>query len=97
MAGGLGFEQRHAVSLVHRRPCVQVARGVDGRELARFERAEEAAPSRRGALERAFDLRALLTDAKRRAALGREAAAFIHQERSLDAAAQRLGKLLAAL
>ena len=36
-------------------------------------------------------------DAKRRAALGREAAAFIHQERSLDAAAQRLGKLLAAL
>jgi hypothetical protein len=42
-------------------------------------------------------LRALLTDATRRAALGREAAAFIHQERSLDAAAQRLGKLLAAL
>ena len=45
----------------------------------------------------AVGLRALLTDAKRRAALGREAAAFIHQERSLDAAAQRLGKLLAAL
>ena len=42
-------------------------------------------------------LRALLTDPKRREALGREAAAFIHSERSLDAAAQRLGKLLAAL
>jgi len=45
----------------------------------------------------AVGLRALLTDAKRREALGREAAAFIHTERSLDAAAQRLGKLLAAL
>ena len=45
----------------------------------------------------AAGLRALLTDAKRREALGREAAAFIHKERSLDAAAQRLGKLLAAL
>jgi glycosyltransferase involved in cell wall biosynthesis len=42
-------------------------------------------------------LRALLSDAKRREALGREAAVFIHKERSLDAAAQRLGKLLAAL
>jgi glycosyltransferase involved in cell wall biosynthesis len=42
-------------------------------------------------------LRALLTDAKRRETLGREAAAFIHNERSLDAAAQRLGKLLSAL
>jgi len=45
----------------------------------------------------AAGLRTLLTDAKRREALGREAAAFIHNERSLDAAAQRLGKLLAAL
>ena len=42
-------------------------------------------------------LRALLGDARRRETLGRDAAAFIHNERSLDAAAQRLGKLLAAL
>ena len=45
----------------------------------------------------AAGLRELLTDAPRREALGREAAAFIHSERSLDAAAQRLGKLLGAL
>jgi glycosyltransferase involved in cell wall biosynthesis len=45
----------------------------------------------------AVGLRELLTDAQRRQALGREAAVFIHKERSLDAAAQRLGKLLAAL
>jgi glycosyltransferase involved in cell wall biosynthesis len=42
-------------------------------------------------------LRALLTDRRRREKMGREAAAFIHRERSLDAAAKRLGKILAAL
>jgi glycosyltransferase involved in cell wall biosynthesis len=42
-------------------------------------------------------LRALLTDRPRLEKLGQAAAAFIHRERSLDAAAQRLGKLLAAL
>jgi glycosyltransferase involved in cell wall biosynthesis len=42
-------------------------------------------------------LRELLTDAKRRALLGREAAAFVASERSLDAAARRLKKLLSAL
>ena len=42
-------------------------------------------------------LRALLTDQRRREKMGKEAAAFIHRERSLDAAAQRLGKILAAL
>lgn len=42
-------------------------------------------------------LRALLSDRKRLETLGREAAAFIHRERSLDAAAQGLGKLLGAL
>ena len=42
-------------------------------------------------------LRELLSDARRRAALGREAAAFIASERSLDAAAHRLKSLLAAL
>jgi glycosyltransferase involved in cell wall biosynthesis len=42
-------------------------------------------------------LRALLTDHRRRKKMGKEAAAFIHTERSLDAAAQRLGKILAAL
>ncbi|HJT61139.1 MAG TPA: glycosyltransferase, partial [Burkholderiales bacterium] len=42
-------------------------------------------------------LRALLTDRPRLETLGQAAAAFIHRERSLDAAAQRLGKLLAAL
>jgi glycosyltransferase involved in cell wall biosynthesis len=41
--------------------------------------------------------RALLTDAKRRSALGHEAASFIASERSLDAAARRLKSLLAAL
>jgi glycosyltransferase involved in cell wall biosynthesis len=45
----------------------------------------------------AAGLRELLTDAPRRQALGREAARFIHQERSLDAAAQRLGQLLESL
>jgi glycosyltransferase involved in cell wall biosynthesis len=45
----------------------------------------------------AAGLRALLTDGPRRQALGREAATFILKERSLDAAAQRLGELLAAL
>jgi hypothetical protein len=29
--------------------------------------------------------------------MGKQAAAFVHRERSLDAAAQRLGKILAAL
>jgi len=48
-----------------------------------------------GALAEA--LRGLLLDAKRRSALGREAAAFIAAERSLDAAARRLKSLLAAL
>jgi glycosyltransferase involved in cell wall biosynthesis len=42
-------------------------------------------------------LRELLIDAKRRTALGREAAAFISAERSLEAAAGRLKSLLAAL
>lgn len=42
-------------------------------------------------------LRALLTDRPRLEKLGKAAAAFIGRERSLDAAAQRLGKLLAAL
>lgn len=42
-------------------------------------------------------LRELLTDAKRRQALGREAAAFVAAERSLEAAAIRLKSLLAAL
>jgi glycosyltransferase involved in cell wall biosynthesis len=42
-------------------------------------------------------LRALLTDRPRLERMGRAAAAFIHRERSLDAAAQRLGKILAAL
>ena len=42
-------------------------------------------------------LRELLTDAKRRASLGKEAAAFVASERSLDAAARRLKKLLSAL
>jgi glycosyltransferase involved in cell wall biosynthesis len=42
-------------------------------------------------------LRALLNDRKRLEQLGKEAAAFIHRERSLDAAAQGLGRLLGAL
>jgi len=42
-------------------------------------------------------LRELLTDAKRRAALGRAAGEFVAGERSLEATAQRLKKLLAAL
>jgi len=42
-------------------------------------------------------LRQLLTDPVRRAALGANAAAFIAAERSLDAAARRMGGLLAAL
>jgi glycosyltransferase involved in cell wall biosynthesis len=42
-------------------------------------------------------LRELLSNATRRATLGREAAAFIATERSLDAAARRLKSLLAAL
>jgi glycosyltransferase involved in cell wall biosynthesis len=42
-------------------------------------------------------LRELLTDAKRRAAFGRQAAAFIATERSLDAAARTLAGLLARL
>ena len=42
-------------------------------------------------------LRQLLTDPARRAALGASAAAFIAAERSLDAAARRMGGLLAAL
>ena len=42
-------------------------------------------------------LRALLTDRPRREKMAKEAAAFIHGERSLDAAAQRLGKIFAAL
>jgi glycosyltransferase involved in cell wall biosynthesis len=42
-------------------------------------------------------LRELLADAGRRTALGREAAAFIAAERSLDSAARRLKTLLAAL
>jgi glycosyltransferase involved in cell wall biosynthesis len=42
-------------------------------------------------------LRELLTDEKRRLALGREAAAFISSQRSLEAAAARLRKLLATL
>jgi glycosyltransferase involved in cell wall biosynthesis len=45
----------------------------------------------------AAPLRELLTDAKRRAALGRAAAEFVASERSLDAAARRLKSLLAAL
>ena len=47
--------------------------------------------------ELADALRQLLTNAKKRSALGREAAAFIAAERSLDAAASRLKSLLAAL
>jgi glycosyltransferase involved in cell wall biosynthesis len=42
-------------------------------------------------------LRELLTNPNRRAALGREAAAFVAAERSLDAAARRLHGVLAAL
>jgi glycosyltransferase involved in cell wall biosynthesis len=42
-------------------------------------------------------LRELLTNPNRRAALGREAAAFVAAERSLDAAARRLHSVLAAL
>jgi glycosyltransferase involved in cell wall biosynthesis len=42
-------------------------------------------------------LRELLVDAKRRAALGRQAAAFIAAQRSLDAAAGHLKRLLGAL
>jgi glycosyltransferase involved in cell wall biosynthesis len=42
-------------------------------------------------------LRELLTDAKRRASLGRNAAAFIASERSVEAAAARLKSLLGAL
>jgi glycosyltransferase involved in cell wall biosynthesis len=42
-------------------------------------------------------LRELLMNPSRRAALGREAAAFIASQRSLEAAAGRLRKLLAAL
>jgi glycosyltransferase involved in cell wall biosynthesis len=42
-------------------------------------------------------LRELLTDGKLRDRLGREAAAFVAAERSLDAAASRLKKLLSAL
>ena len=42
-------------------------------------------------------LRELLTDAKKRESLGREAAAFIHNERSLEAASKRLGELLRSL
>jgi glycosyltransferase involved in cell wall biosynthesis len=42
-------------------------------------------------------LRELLTNSGRRIALGREAAAFVSAERSLEAAARRLGSLLAAL
>ena len=42
-------------------------------------------------------LRSLLTDEKRRVALGRAAAAYIAAERSLDAGAARLKRLLSAL
>jgi glycosyltransferase involved in cell wall biosynthesis len=42
-------------------------------------------------------LKELLLDASRRAALGREAAAFVAAERSLEAAAARLKTLLRAL
>jgi glycosyltransferase involved in cell wall biosynthesis len=42
-------------------------------------------------------LRELLTNSGRRIALGREAARFVTAERSLEAAARRLGSLLAAL
>jgi glycosyltransferase involved in cell wall biosynthesis len=42
-------------------------------------------------------LRELLENPGRRAALGREAAAFISSQRSLEAAAGRLRSLLAAL
>jgi glycosyltransferase involved in cell wall biosynthesis len=42
-------------------------------------------------------LRELLTNSGRRIALGREAASFVTAERSLEAAARRLGSLLAAL
>ncbi|HZO00556.1 MAG TPA: glycosyltransferase family 4 protein [Burkholderiales bacterium] len=42
-------------------------------------------------------VRELLVDAKRRAALGREAAEFVARERSVDAAATRLKNLLGAL
>jgi len=42
-------------------------------------------------------IRALLRNPERRSALGREAAAFISGERSLDAAARRLQSLLSAL
>jgi glycosyltransferase involved in cell wall biosynthesis len=42
-------------------------------------------------------MRELLTDAKRRAALGAAAAQITGAERSLDAAARRMGSLLAAL
>jgi glycosyltransferase involved in cell wall biosynthesis len=42
-------------------------------------------------------LRELLRDPARRSALGREAAAFVSSERSLEAAASRLKTLLSAL
>jgi glycosyltransferase involved in cell wall biosynthesis len=45
----------------------------------------------------ALALNELLTNPKRRASLGREAAAFISSQRSLEAAAARLRELLAAL
>jgi glycosyltransferase involved in cell wall biosynthesis len=48
-------------------------------------------------LELAEPLRELLTNSARRLALGREAAKFVKAERSLEAAARRLGSLLAGL
>jgi glycosyltransferase involved in cell wall biosynthesis len=57
--------------------------------------------ARTGLLAPGFDisapLRQLLTDAKLRRQLGKEAAAFVSTERSLDAAARRLGELLRGL
>jgi glycosyltransferase involved in cell wall biosynthesis len=47
--------------------------------------------------EIADPLRELLRNPSRRAALGRQAAEFVESERSLQAAAERLGSLLAAL
>jgi glycosyltransferase involved in cell wall biosynthesis len=88
-AYGMALLEAQAAGL----PVVSVAtRGVpdvvvDGRTgLLAPSEAQLAAP-----------LRNLLTDAKRRTALGREAAAFISSERSLAAAATRLQSLLAAL
>jgi glycosyltransferase involved in cell wall biosynthesis len=42
-------------------------------------------------------VRALIEDAARRKELGEEAARYVAAERSLDAAAQRIGSALAAL